>query len=73
MMPGFEELKAAFAGQELFEDKTWQLSPAAFPLTEPQLAEIEAIGAACADFNRALETLYLRSAEGRNLLRNRRL
>ena len=59
--------------QELFEDKTWQLSPAAFSLTEAQVAEIEAIGRACFDFHQALETLYLRSASGRNLLRNQPL
>ncbi|MEZ5275977.1 MAG: hypothetical protein R3F07_06335 [Opitutaceae bacterium] len=72
-MPGFDALTEAFARQELFEDKTWQLSPSAFALTDSQLGEIEAIGAACADFHRALEILYLKSATGKNLLRNRPL
>ena len=38
-----------------------------------QVAEIRKIGQACYDFYRALETLYLRSVEGKNLLRNRDL
>jgi len=70
---GFAALKAAFAAQPLFEDKTWQLSPEAWPLAREQVAELEQIGAACLDFHRALETLYLRSASGKSLLRNRAL
>lgn len=72
-MRGFKELEAAFGAQELFEEKTWQLSPSAFSLTAEQVAELEAIGRACFDFHQGLETLYLRSASGRNLLRNRPL
>lgn len=68
-----ETLRAAFAAQSLFEDKTWQLSPTAWPLTPGQVAELEAIGAACLEFHAALETLYLRSAAGKNLLRNKPL
>ncbi|MEY3607454.1 MAG: hypothetical protein RLZZ447_242, partial [Verrucomicrobiota bacterium] len=67
------ELRRAFAAQSLFEAKTWRLSPEAWPLTGAQIAELEAIGAACLEFHSALETLYLRSAAGRNLLRNRPL
>ncbi len=66
-------LRSALAAQPLFEDKTWRLSPAAWPLDPGQVAELEAIGAACLEFHQALETLYLRSATGRNLLRNRPL
>ena len=68
-----ETLRAAFAAQSLFEDKTWQLSPAAWPLTPDQVTELEAIGTACLEFHTALETLYLRSAAGKNLLRNKPL
>jgi len=68
-----ETLRAAFAAQSLFEDKTWQLSPAAWPLTPAQVAELEQIGTACLEFHAALETLYLRSAAGKNLLRNKPL
>lgn len=69
----FEDIRAALADQELFEDKTWKLSPEAFPITAPQLREIESIGQACAEFYRALEMLYLRSAAHKNILRNREL
>src|SRR3954469_10287871 len=66
-------LRAAFAEQSLFEDKTWQLSPTAWPLTPAQVTELEQIGTACLEFQQALETLYLRSAQNKNLLRNKPL
>ena len=68
-----EQLKAAFGNQSLFEDKTWQLSPEAWPLTPAQHAQLEQIGAACLEFHQALEVLYTRSALGKNLLRNKPL
>ena len=68
-----ETLRTAFGAQALFEDKTWQLSPQAWPLTPDQVAELEKIGAACLEFHQALETLYLRSVAGKNLLRNKPL
>ena len=67
------DLKAAFAATPLFEAKSWRLSPEAWPLTPAQLDELEAIGAACLDYHRALELLYLRSAANKNLLRNKPL
>jgi len=66
-------LRSALGAQPLFEDKSWRLSPDAWPLTEEQVTELEAVGRACLEFYQALETLYLRSASGRNLLRNRPL
>jgi hypothetical protein len=69
----FATIKSALAGQSLFEDKTWQLSPSAWPLTPAQVTELEQIGTACLEFHAALETLYLRSAAGKNLLRNKPL
>ncbi|HEY5228273.1 MAG TPA: hypothetical protein VIJ19_07005 [Opitutaceae bacterium] len=69
----YDSLKSAFAGQSLFEDKTWRLSPDAWPITAAQLQELEAIGAASLEFHQALETLYLRSVAGKNLLRNKPL
>src|SRR5690606_18606836 len=66
-------LKDAFARTPLFEDKTWRLSPEAWPLTRAQLEELREIGSACLEFHRALETLYLRSVAGKNLLRNKPL
>lgn len=69
----YARIRTALDKQPLFEDKTWRLSPEAFPLTAAQLKEIEAIGEACLEFHRALDTLYERSATGKNLLRNREL
>lgn len=70
---GFRDLRETFAKKELFEDKTWRLSPSAFSLTSNEVAELEAIGEASFEFHRALENLYLRSVAGKNLLRNRPL
>ncbi len=69
----YEHIRATLAAQPLFEDKTWQLSPEAWPLTPDQLTQLQAIGTACLEFHQALETLYLRSAAGKNLLRNKPL
>lgn len=69
----YEQIHAALAAQPLFEAKSWQLSPDAWPLTPDQVQQLEAIGAACLEFHQALETLYLRSATGKNLLRNKPL
>ncbi len=69
----YEELKTAFGNQSLFEDKTWQLSPEAWPLTLEQQAQLEQIGTACLEFHQALEILYTRSWQGKNLLRNKPL
>ena len=69
----YETIRSALAAQPLFEAKSWQLSPEAWPLTPDQVAELEAIGAACLEFHEALETLYLRSVAGKNLLRNKPL
>ena len=73
MSLAYETIRAALAAQPLFEAKSWQLSPEAWPLTPEQVAELEAIGAACLEFHQALETLYLRSVAGKNLLRNKPL
>jgi hypothetical protein len=69
----YEDALRAFSDQSLFENKTWRYTPEAYPLTAKQLEEIEAIGQACYEFYHAQEVLYLRSAEGKNLLRNREL
>ena len=69
----YEHIRSTLAAQPLFEDKTWQLSPAAWPLTPGQHEQLTAIGAACLEFHQALETLYLRSVAGKNLLRNKPL
>jgi len=69
----YASAQEAFSDQSLFENKTWRYTPEAFPLSPKQFEEIEAIGQACYEFYRAQETLYLRSVEGKNLLRNRSL
>jgi len=69
----YDDALRAFSDQSLFENKTWRYSPVAFPLSAGQVEEIERIGQACYEFYKAQETLYLRSAEGKNLLRNRPL
>lgn len=69
----YEHIRTALAAQPLFEAKTWQLSPAAWPLAPEQVEQLEQIGAACLEFHQALETLYLRAAAGKNLLRNKPL
>lgn len=68
-----EQIRSALDSQPLFEAKTWQLSPEAWPLTPAQRDELERIGSACLEFHQALETLYLRSTTGKNLLRNKPL
>jgi hypothetical protein len=69
----YETIRAALAAQPLFEAKTWQLSPEAWPLTREQVAQLGQIGAACLEFHQTLETLYLRAVAGKNLLRNKPL
>ena len=69
----YPTIKSALASQSLFEDKTWQLSPEAWPLTPEQRAQLEQIGTACLEFHQALEILYTRSWQGKNLLRNKPL
>jgi hypothetical protein len=68
-----EELNHAFDSTSLFEAKTWQMSPDAWPLTRADVAELEEIGQACWHYHQALENLYLRSVAGKNLLRNKPL
>ena len=72
-MLAYDQIQRALGAQSLFEAKTWQLAPEAWPLTPAQVAELEAIGSACLAFHQALESLYLRSASGKNLLRNKPL
>lgn len=69
----YEAAIQAFSDQSLFENKTWRYSPEAFSLSAAQVDEIRLIGQACYDFYRAQEALYLKSVEGKNLLRNREL
>jgi hypothetical protein len=69
----YAAIRSALDAQPLFEAKTWRLAPAAWLVSPQQAEELGAIGAACLEFHQALETLYLRAAAGRNLLRNKPL
>ncbi len=65
------ELRAAFSATELFAGMEWRLSPAPWPVDATQLAFLEQLGQAILGFYHAVDTLYLRSAAGKSLLRNR--
>lgn len=60
----YASIRASLSSQPLFEDKTWQVSPAAWALTAEQRAQLDAIGTACLEYHQVLETLYTRSAAG---------
>ena len=62
----YASIRASLSSQPLFEDKTWQVSPAAWALTAEQHAQLQSIGTACLEYHQALETLYTRSAAGKN-------
>lgn len=66
----FKQLRETFVSQPLFEDKTWRISPDPWLLDKKQAQEIERIGQACYEFFRAIELLYTRSYQNRNIFRN---
>jgi hypothetical protein len=68
-----DTLQQTFEQTPLFAEKTWQLSPEPLALSTRQAQELEKIGQACLEFHRALELLYQRSFQKKNLLRNREL
>lgn len=67
----FAEIKNALAAHPLFGNgKTWKLSPDAFPFTPQLRTQLDALGNAALAFYRALERLYLASANDKKILRN---
>lgn len=66
----FSRLSSRLDEAELFADKTWRVSPEPWPLTAREVRQLADIGRACAEFYRAIEVLYVRSTEGKNVLRN---
>lgn len=66
----YARLAASLDEAELFADKTWRVSPDPWPLSSRDARHLGDIGRACAEFYRAIEVLYVRSTEGRNVLRN---
>ena len=72
-MTDLARLKNALAQTPLFAGKSWKISAGAWNFSADELEELRAIGTAALAFYRALERLYLASAEGKSLLRNRKL
>ncbi len=66
----YQQIKAVFSKQSLFEDKTWKLSPSPLPLTNSQAIELQLIGDACLAFYVALDNLYRKSLNKKKILRN---
>lgn len=67
----FAEIKNALAAHPLFGNgKTWKLSPDAFPFTPQLRSQLDTLGNAALAFYRALERLYLASANDKKILRN---
>ncbi|MGF1449076.1 MAG: hypothetical protein ACFB20_06630 [Opitutales bacterium] len=69
----YSALQQVFEGTTLFAEKTWKLSPEPIALTQRQVDELARIGQACVEFHRALEVLYTRSWQAKNLARNGQL
>lgn len=63
-------IKESLSAQALFEDKTWQLSPKPWPLSVDAVRTLRQVGDACLEFYRGVELLYMRSVEGKTILRN---
>ena len=57
-----EHIRSELASHPLFEDKTWQLSPDAWPVTAEQREQLEGIGAACLEFHQAKRPVSTASA-----------
>jgi hypothetical protein len=69
-MKNYLTLKKLFEETPLFKNKSWQLSPEPFYVSEVERLELKAIGAACLQFYKAVTVLYNRSAHDKSLLRN---
>lgn len=69
-MTDFFRVKNALESHGFFEKKTWKISPDVWTFSPEEHAELNAIGRASLAFYRALEKLYLASAQKRSILRN---
>lgn len=69
----FFQINDALKTNGFFSKKTWKLSPAAWSFSKNDIAELKEIGNAALAFYRALEKLYLASAQNRSILRNGKL
>lgn len=73
MKKSFPELSRLLAETPLFAGKAWRVAADAWSFSPETTAELLAIGQATLAFYRAQEKLYLASALGKNLLRNKTL
>jgi len=60
-----QTLRAALPSGGLFAGHDWRISPTPFPLAPDLAKELESLGRVLLQFNRAVNLLYRRSAEGR--------
>ena len=72
-MPSRDVLRQKLLDPPLFAEKIWKLSPEPWPISAAQLRELRTVGGACLSYQRALERLYVRSASGKKILRNREI
>lgn len=66
-LPPIERLSAireAFPSEGLFAEKSWRLSPEAFPLSKALVRRLESLGNSLYRFQRAQNDLYFRSVKG---------
>jgi len=66
----FLEIKNALRGRDFLAGKTWKISPDAWSFPREWRDELSALGIAALAFYRAIEKLYLASAENKKILRN---
>ena len=58
-------IRAALPPGGLFAGHNWRVSPAPFPLSDPQAKEIDSLGRVLLQFYRAVNLLYRKSHEGK--------
>lgn len=73
MRIAFEELRRSLKENPLFSGKSWQIAAEPWRFSAEIAETFRSIGNACLAFYCAQEKLYLASAAGKSLLRNRRL
>jgi hypothetical protein len=60
-----QSIRSSFPEGGFFRDKEWVLSPSSFPLDRGTVRFLESLGPALLAFQKACNTLYLESAEGK--------
>lgn len=67
----YSDFASQLANQSLFHGKDWLITPEPWQFSAKEKQIIKDIGQACRSFYLALETLYLKSKQGKSLLRNK--